>query len=347
MRATTTAYGRSPTLNAEAWQRNEEAICSGAKTGTHAGRKVTILAGNDMGGIVNLVGLQIAIAAFLVRRTRRSRPSARWLGMFYRPALTLCALWTFSSGCLASDRGIPSFPEMAIGASPDLGIAIGDLDGDGRPEIAIVRSEGLGPKGLQYRIDLSLTTHALPNSFTVSTERGGLRIFPRDVDGDGDLDLVVTTTFLAPVGVWINDGRGGLAEGDPAAYPSSIWNEGRRIWVCSRTSNETFPATLLKSRTWLDPPSSLFGIEFIFENIPLLPASGSPQEPAVTRRSNRGPPQSSRTWPYFSLSCFCPTEFIFGHIAILPATGSPQGPAVNGLSNRGPPPSLLPQSNQV
>lgn len=266
--------------------------------------------------------------------------------MFRRPALILWALWAFSGACLASDGGIPSSPELATGALPDLGIAIGDLDGDGRPEIAIVRSEGLGPKGAQYRIDLNLTTHALPSSFTVATERGGLRIFPRDVDGDGDMDLVITSAFLVPVSVWINDGHGGGAEGDPAAYPSSIWTEGHRIWV-SNTSHETFPATLLQpSRTGLDfPLSSLFGTEFFFDDIPLLPTSGSPQEPTVTWRSNRGPPQSSRTWPYFSLSPFCSTELIFRHIPVLPVIGSPQEPAVTGPSNRGPPPFPLLQSS--
>jgi len=299
-----------------------------------------------MEGIINLVRLLIAITALVIWRARWACSRQRRVDMAHCSALILCALWAFSGTCLASDGAIHSAPQSVTGALPDLGIAIGDLDGDGRPEIAIVRSEGSGPKGAQYRIDLNLTAQALPSSFTVSAERGGLRIFPRDVDGDGDMDLVIMSAFLVPVSVWINDGHGGGGEGDPAAYPKSIWTEGHRIWV-SNTSSQTFPATLLQPpRTGFDfPLSSLLRAEFFFDDVPLLPTSGSPQDPAVTGRSNRGPPQSSHNWPFFSLGGYCRSESIFGHLPILPATGSAQEPAVTGPSNRGPPPFLPPQSS--
>ena len=58
--------------------------------------------------------------------------------------------------------------------------------------------------------ELNLTTRALPSSLTLSAPAGGVRIFPHDLDGDGDLDLVITNAAaLAPVSVWINGGRGG------------------------------------------------------------------------------------------------------------------------------------------
>jgi hypothetical protein len=63
----------------------------------------------------------------------------------------------------------------------------------------------------------------------------------------------------------------------------------------------------------------------------------------LTGPSNRGPPRSSQTWPYFSLSLYC-SESTFGPIPILPATGSPPEPAVAAPSNRGPP-SFPPQSS--
>src|SRR5262249_34837190 len=45
--------------------------------------------------------------------------------------------------------------------------------------------------------------------------------------GDNDLDIIVTTgAARRPVAVWINDGEGGFKEGDLAAYPSWIWQDG-------------------------------------------------------------------------------------------------------------------------
>jgi hypothetical protein len=55
---------------------------------------------------------------------------------------------------------------------------------------------------------------------------GGLHISARDVDGDHDLDLVITSTFgREPVGVWINDGHGRFTLGNADAYAKSIWQE--------------------------------------------------------------------------------------------------------------------------
>jgi len=129
-----------------------------------------------MEGIINLVRLLIAITALVIWRARWACSRQRRVDMAHCSALILCALWAFSGTCLASDGAIHSAPQSVTGALPDLGIAIGDLDGDGRPEIAFVRSLGSGPKGTRYQIDL--TTHAFPSSFTVSAERGATHFPP-------------------------------------------------------------------------------------------------------------------------------------------------------------------------
>ncbi len=119
----------------------------------------------------------------------------------------------------------------------------------------------MGSKGFWYRIELQLTTGVSPSSFSVSAEKGGLRLVPRDVDGDGDLDLVITGAWtLAPVGVWINNGHGGFTQGDLTAYSLSIWTEGPCI--LSDTPHERVQATVPESyRSCID-----FSIGFYFCN---------------------------------------------------------------------------------
>jgi len=49
----------------------------------------------------------------------------------------------------------------------------------------------------------------------------GLHLTPRDVDGDHNLDLVITIGVKPqPVAVWINNGRGRFEEGNLASYPA-------------------------------------------------------------------------------------------------------------------------------
>ena len=175
-------------------------------------------------------------------------PVTIFLGRTVLLLYTLCALAGFASGEPAhSTRQLPIAPTLC-----DQGCAVADLDGDGRPDLAVARLEGWGPGGFRYRIDLDLTSRAGPSSFRVLAQRGGLRITPRDVNGDWELDLIITTdwTFI-PVGVWINDGHGGFVRNDPAFDPRSSNCGSSRI--LHDTSGEVFQATVPESsRNWPD-----------------------------------------------------------------------------------------------
>jgi hypothetical protein len=160
--------------------------------------------------------------------------------------LIFLALWALSAVCPASEAAPSASVLSGAHASFDQGGAIADLDGDGRLDLAIVRSEGRNVKGFSYRVELQLSAHLGASSFRLSAPQGGLHIVPRDVNGDGELDLVITSAWShAPVSVWINDGHGAFTESDAAAYPTSIWIEGPGI--LSNTPHETFQAAVVES----------------------------------------------------------------------------------------------------
>lgn len=210
-----------------------------------------------------------------------------------RIVLLLCALAALSASCLASETRPTSVSQLLnISTVWDQGAAIADLDGDGRPDLAIVREAGSNPKGFQYRVELHLTTRVRPSFFSVSAEKGGLRIVPRDVDGDRDLDLVITGSWSrAPVGVWVNDSHGEFTQGDPGAYPRSIWTEGPEIF--SYTPQYIIHAILSRSyRFGVDPSIvSYFSNELLSERLPRLAADSLPTI-AVSQPQTRAPPRS-------------------------------------------------------
>jgi enediyne biosynthesis protein E4 len=89
------------------------------------------------------------------------------------------------------------------------GVAIGDVDGDGLPDVFLARTEGC-----------SALYRNLGNwKFEDITKRAGVGACDRhstgvalaDVDGDGDLDLVLVAT-RGPNAIFINDGKGHFTE---------------------------------------------------------------------------------------------------------------------------------------
>lgn len=97
---------------------------------------------------------------------------------------------------------------------------IGDFDGDGRLDLLTAFSSPAGPSGSHV---IEFRSGAFPGveaSFRISSPTAALSLAAWDIDGDDDLDLVVTSAlFHRPIGVWINDGRGGFTQGSLASLP--------------------------------------------------------------------------------------------------------------------------------
>jgi len=103
--------------------------------------------------------------------------------------------------------------------------AVGDFDNDRQVDYVFASSVGFPGQRNRYRIQVHLTGHP---STVIELDPGiviGLQIAALDIDRDKDLDLVITTRFGDPVGVWINDGDGTFSQGDLSAYAKSIWQQ--------------------------------------------------------------------------------------------------------------------------
>lgn len=140
-------------------------------------------------------------------------------------AATTAHAWTGNQ--TASAVTLSSGIATALGSSP----GVADFDGDSRADIAIAKPQGLVNGVYRYQIEVLFSTQ-LRATFEVEsgTAGRGLHISAKDVDGDRDLDLVITGEFSRePVGVWINDGHGKFTPGDATVYPTSIWQETNQV----------------------------------------------------------------------------------------------------------------------
>lgn len=97
-------------------------------------------------------------------------------------------------------------------ASPAIGVAVGDLTGDGYPDaVAAARDDDY--------IRVFTGSSGTPGQYTVSTDyemaEEPTDVAISDVDADGDLDLIVTLDGVNGIRVLLNDGSGGLTEPAP------------------------------------------------------------------------------------------------------------------------------------
>lgn len=120
---------------------------------------------------------------------------------------------------------------------------VGDFDGDRHADFAVAQPQGMINGAYRYRVEVLLSAQPA-TAFEIDWGTpSGLHISTRDVDGDLDLDLVITSEFgRQPVGVWINDGNGRFTPGQMQKYPASIWQETDRAYDTPETPVRPLPA---------------------------------------------------------------------------------------------------------
>jgi hypothetical protein len=211
--------------------------------------------------------------------------------------LLLLVVLAAGDACFAAPGRILSAPPLPVRSLEHLGWAVADFDGDSQPDLAITKMEAQGA-GYVYWLEFELSTkreadpaRQRPGLPTLASSVFGLHLTPRDVDGDHDLDIVVTVGVARqPVAVWINDGQGGFEEGDLAAYPTLTWGE--ELSLSAQSGSYNGPLLYDPGRR------SRFGLLFSDWNNPFSHSCSRldgqsqflPSRLSIDRRSARAPP---------------------------------------------------------
>ena len=102
--------------------------------------------------------------------------------------------------------------------APALELAMADFTGDTDPDLATVELDRVDSANAHYWIEIRLT-EGRGQVLALTAPFGGLLIDPRDVTGDGNLDLVVLAAKTrALVAVFLNDGNGHFDRANAASF---------------------------------------------------------------------------------------------------------------------------------
>lgn len=165
-----------------------------------------------------------------------------------------------------------------------------DFTGDSHPDLATVELDGLDSSSATYSIEIRLTEGGR-QYLTLTAPFGSLHITPKDVTGDGTLDLVVRAgESHVPVAVFLNDGCGHFSEAaEPAAFAQAL----REVpSESSLTARQLYFGTIVvsvKSHTVDCQSESLRNPQE--KNVSRFTASyGAPSHSFFSFGSNRAPP---------------------------------------------------------
>jgi hypothetical protein len=156
------------------------------------------------------------------------------INRLFLPALgVLClvaCLWTGRLEFQSREQPISRLVRTAV-ALGSTQFAIADFDGDRQPDLAVIRVTSDGSPISQYSVDFNFSSGHKPAIWFVGPA-GGLRISPRDINGDKFADLVITSLLDSRfVVIFLNDGKGNFVAAESSDYPGALDGTGFRLVV--------------------------------------------------------------------------------------------------------------------
>ena len=163
--------------------------------------------------------------------------------------LILLSLLGLTGLCAAANPDVQK--PLVTPSGPGLPFAIADFDGDLRPDLASIEAGPNNSGNASYSIQLQLTSTGR-QFIQLVAPAGGLAITARDVNGDGTIDLILTTAwFREPVAIFLNDGHGRFSRVELSDFPEAF---------TTATTDWTFSAPGLATGAVGVPPQSRDGL---------------------------------------------------------------------------------------
>jgi hypothetical protein len=128
---------------------------------------------------------------------------------------------TLRDASLAASSSEILSPRLA----PTIGLAMADFTGDTHPDLATVALDRIDSVNAHYWIEIRLTEGG-GQILRLTAPFGGLLITPKDVTGDGNLDLVIRAAgSRAVVAVFLNDGNGRFRRARTESFAKALPGE--------------------------------------------------------------------------------------------------------------------------
>jgi hypothetical protein len=130
-------------------------------------------------------------------------------------------IFVLSGYCRDAAQGQPTAgAQSSIRLYPtESGGLLADLDGDHEPDLAGSQRLARTTDGYFYEVRLFLSSDTT-TSFRVFHDNAlGLKIIGLDIDGDHDVDLIISDRFFRHyIGIWLNDGKGRFVKSVPGQF---------------------------------------------------------------------------------------------------------------------------------